>query len=320
MIQLPVAASPATGRASAAAPVVPLAGGETGFAELVARTQVSAAEVTDDPVTDGTQAEAEAGGDGPEPAVVAAAPVVALPQAPAVPARPAALDVDDPDPAGAAECGTGGVVADLAGAAHAALAPASGPDGAGDGGTAIVLPGPGRATDITPDSPAVPAVAEPAAQAAMARPQPGTPVASTGGAPPPTAPPPPATRQVADAVVRMEGEVTEITLAPAELGSLRIALSRDAHGLVVTLTAERPEALDLLRRHMDLLRQDLVAQGEAGVRVDVAGAGSGDGHGRPRRDADARGAASRGHGADRAVPAAAVLRPVVLPGRIDMRI
>ncbi len=134
---------------------------------------------------------------------------------------------------------------------------------------------------------------------------------------PPTAPVP---RQVADAVVRMAGEVTEITLAPAELGKLRITLTRDPQGLVVLLSAERPEALELLRRHMDLLRQELAAQGEEGARLDFTTAGQDGGFAPPGGQAAGPGvAALPGAQADAPARVETVIRPA-LPGRIDMRI
>lgn len=127
-------------------------------------------------------------------------------------------------------------------------------------------------------------------------------------------------RQVADAVVRMDGDVTEITLTPAELGTVRIAIARDSQGLLVTLTAERPEALDLLRRHVDVLRQELAIQGEEGARLDFSASGEGGGFAQAgRQDATARPAVSRAR-VDVAGQAEAMIRPMLLPGRIDMRI
>lgn len=162
-----------------------------------------------------------------------------------------------------------------------------------------------------------PAVAPPPAQPpALPVPVPAPPAMAT----PLAAAPPPVSRQVADALVRMEGDVTEITLAPAELGRLRITLTRDSQGLVVLLTAERPEALDLLRRHGDLLRQELAGQGEGEARLEYSAGG---------QDGTAGQAGRRANRGPKAGPvpdagpmpetAATIMRPV-LPGRIDMRI
>ncbi|NUB44911.1 flagellar hook-length control protein FliK [Fertoebacter nigrum] len=48
----------------------------------------------------------------------------------------------------------------------------------------------------------------------------------------------------------------ELALAPEELGRLRMTVSTDGDAIRVTLHAERPETLDLLRRHADDLRQE----------------------------------------------------------------
>ena len=48
----------------------------------------------------------------------------------------------------------------------------------------------------------------------------------------------------------------DIHLSPAELGKVRITLSPSESGITVSILADRPETLDLLRRHSDLLAQD----------------------------------------------------------------
>ncbi|MGK7654808.1 flagellar hook-length control protein FliK [Roseovarius sp. B08] len=48
----------------------------------------------------------------------------------------------------------------------------------------------------------------------------------------------------------------EIMLNPAELGRVRISLHTSETGVIVTVLAERPETLDLLRRHSDSLAQE----------------------------------------------------------------
>lgn len=64
--------------------------------------------------------------------------------------------------------------------------------------------------------------------------------------------------QIAAAVQRAApGEQTmELTLNPAELGRVRISMAPGDGTIVVTVLAERPETLDLMRRHADLLARD----------------------------------------------------------------
>ena len=55
--------------------------------------------------------------------------------------------------------------------------------------------------------------------------------------------------------------VVEVRLQPEELGRLRIAMTQMDAGVVVQVSAERPETLDLLRRNIDMLERDLLEQG-----------------------------------------------------------
>ena len=140
---------------------------------------------------------------------------------------------------------------------------------------------------------------------------------------PPVAPPaaPPVARQVADAILNIKGDSTEIVLNPPELGAVRIVISRDPQGLLVTLLAERPEALDLMRRHVDLLRQDLAAQGEAGARLDFASQAQGGGFAQGgREEAQTRLAAVPGGQVAAPEQSETMARPVLMPGRVDMRL
>ncbi|MGG7566968.1 flagellar hook-length control protein FliK [Rhodovulum sp. DZ06] len=85
--------------------------------------------------------------------------------------------------------------------------------------------------------------------------------------------------QLAPALRRGGDGSTEIRLDPPELGRVRVTLRTDEAGLVATITAERPETVDLMRRHADLLLRDLAANGQA--RVDLSfgsfGGNGGDG-------------------------------------------
>lgn len=67
---------------------------------------------------------------------------------------------------------------------------------------------------------------------------------------------PPQVLQVSAAIQGSSERAFDIHLSPAELGKVRISLSPSESGLTVTILADRPETLDLLRRHVDLLAQD----------------------------------------------------------------
>jgi len=53
----------------------------------------------------------------------------------------------------------------------------------------------------------------------------------------------------------------DLLLNPAELGRVRISLSPGDAGLTVHIVADRPETLDLMRRHIDTLAQDFQSIG-----------------------------------------------------------
>jgi flagellar hook-length control protein FliK len=72
----------------------------------------------------------------------------------------------------------------------------------------------------------------------------------------------------------------EMMLAPVELGRLEVALREVDGVMTLSVSAERPETLELIRRHIDLLAQELrqIAQRELALHVgtDSAGGRSGD--------------------------------------------
>jgi hypothetical protein len=67
----------------------------------------------------------------------------------------------------------------------------------------------------------------------------------------------------------------EITLSPMELGQLRFEMRQTGDQVQIILSAERPETLDLLRRHSDALLQDFRAAGFAGASLSFGGWGAG---------------------------------------------
>jgi flagellar hook-length control protein FliK len=61
---------------------------------------------------------------------------------------------------------------------------------------------------------------------------------------------------LADTVARFPDRPVEVTLSPEELGRVRISLSTHDGALTMSVHADRPETLDLLRRNIDQLAQD----------------------------------------------------------------
>jgi flagellar hook-length control protein FliK len=62
-----------------------------------------------------------------------------------------------------------------------------------------------------------------------------------------------------------KGERIEITLSPDELGRVRLSATQTEAGVVLVVQAERPETLDLMRRHMPDLLRDLQDMGFADI-------------------------------------------------------
>lgn len=93
------------------------------------------------------------------------------------------------------------------------------------------------------------------------------------------APPPQATRpevarfasQLADILVRTQDRKAEIALNPDELGRVRMAMSVTDTGISITIAADRPETLDLMRRHIDSLTDAFRALGHHDVSFDFSG-------------------------------------------------
>ena len=80
--------------------------------------------------------------------------------------------------------------------------------------------------------------------------------------------------QIAVALGRSADGTIDIALHPQELGRLRLSLTPTDAGLVVTIAAERPETLDLLRRHAVDLGQDLRNLGFRDVDLNFGAPGS----------------------------------------------
>lgn len=134
-------------------------------------------------------------------------------------------------------------------------------------------------------------------------------------------------RQVARHPVLRTGGSAEVSLAPVELGHLRLSVEMSEGGLRVVIEAARPETCDLMRRHVETLRQELRQEGLEAVSVSIGGRESrqGDGRSPGGRQDDAwtalgAGAATGGTGglgpasSDPPVP-----RPARVAGHLDLR-
>ena len=74
--------------------------------------------------------------------------------------------------------------------------------------------------------------------------------------------------QIADVIVAQRDGTTEISLNPHELGRVKVTISGDSSDLQVGLIVERPETLELVRCHADLLVRELRDNGVAQSRID----------------------------------------------------
>jgi flagellar hook-length control protein FliK len=68
-------------------------------------------------------------------------------------------------------------------------------------------------------------------------------------------------RQMAEVLQRLPDRPVEISLSPKELGRVRMNISAVETGITVSVLAERPETLDLMRRNIDQLVREFQAIG-----------------------------------------------------------
>lgn len=103
-------------------------------------------------------------------------------------------------------------------------------------------------------------------------------------------------RQIAGAVVEYRGAEAQVVLDPEELGQVRLTVSLEDGGTLIRIVAERPETAELMRRHADLLLQDLAGSGVPQARLSFASGGEAgggrEGTGRPQPPREAPGAGS----------------------------
>ena len=80
--------------------------------------------------------------------------------------------------------------------------------------------------------------------------------------------------QVAEAARTLREGQMEITLVPEELGRVRLTMTPSEAGMAVTIMAERPETLELMRRNIDLLARDLSSEGFENLSFSFGGSGA----------------------------------------------
>ncbi|QDL94768.1 hypothetical protein FDP22_23130 (plasmid) [Paroceanicella profunda] len=80
--------------------------------------------------------------------------------------------------------------------------------------------------------------------------------------------------QVVSAIDRRDaGRRVELRLDPPELGRVTVSLSTDDGSATAVVTVDRPETLDLLRRHADLLQRELANAGFQGAQLSFGSSG-----------------------------------------------
>jgi len=72
-------------------------------------------------------------------------------------------------------------------------------------------------------------------------------------------------QQLAVAASKTSNGATELVLSPEELGRVRLSVHTQDGLVTLTITAERPETQDLMRRHLDMLAQEMRSFGFEGM-------------------------------------------------------
>jgi len=88
-------------------------------------------------------------------------------------------------------------------------------------------------------------------------------------------------QQLVEAMPRASDRAIEVALNPEELGRVRMSISPQDGGIMISIAAERPETLDLMRRHIDQLAQEYQRLGYDSVafNFEQEGADTSDGRG-----------------------------------------
>ena len=87
-----------------------------------------------------------------------------------------------------------------------------------------------------------------------------------------------ASQQIVNASAQLQAEPggpIDIALDPPELGRVRLSLVEVNGAMTVSITAERPETADLMRRHLALLADEFARQGLDAPMVYISGGDQG---------------------------------------------
>ncbi|MFZ3585197.1 flagellar hook-length control protein FliK [Loktanella sp. DJP18] len=74
-------------------------------------------------------------------------------------------------------------------------------------------------------------------------------------------------QQLSVALRQTSDRATELTLDPVELGRVRMTVTAQDQTIVLSVTTDRPETADLMRRHVDVLQQEFRALGFTSVTM-----------------------------------------------------
>lgn len=91
-------------------------------------------------------------------------------------------------------------------------------------------------------------------------------------------------RQIADVAHHLPARPVEITLSPEELGRVRLSVSTHDTGIILNIAAERPDTVDLLRRHIGQLGAQFQSLGYESIAFSF----SNDGGAQTNDDTEAR--------------------------------
>lgn len=80
-------------------------------------------------------------------------------------------------------------------------------------------------------------------------------------------------RQLAEATGLAPNGQLEVSLSPEELGRVKLTITPQDAGLAIAIQAERPETLELMRRHIDVLVRELADEGFASLSFDFGQGG-----------------------------------------------
>src|SRR6056297_1599890 len=80
-------------------------------------------------------------------------------------------------------------------------------------------------------------------------------------------------RQLAEATGLAPNGQLEVSLSPEELGRVKLTITPHDAGLAIAIQAERPETLELMRRHIDVLVRELADEGFASLSFDFGQGG-----------------------------------------------